>query len=81
MGQKSVGEILFISNDLKTLSIDGWYELCQGRDCWYQRCREGISLLSPFAENLCTANSQPEGGPFTGQCERPFRRAETKQDL
>ena len=31
------------SNNLKILGIDGWYELCQDRDCWYHRCREGIS--------------------------------------
>ena len=64
-----------VSNDLKVLSIDGWYELCQDRDCWYQRCREGVSQLSPYAENLCASNRQPKGGPFTCQCVRTFRTA------
>ena len=41
MGQESVG----VSSDLNILGIDRWHELCQDRDCWYQRCREGISHL------------------------------------
>ena len=64
-----------VSNDLKIIGIDGWYELCQDRNRWYQRCREGISQLSPFAENICAANNQPESGPFTCQCGRIFCRA------
>ena len=63
-----------VSDDLKLFDIDGWYKLCQDGDCWYQRCQE-ISQLSPFAENLCAANNQPKGGPFTCHCGKNFCRA------
>ena len=46
-----------VSSDLKLLGIDRWYELCQDRDCWYRRCQEGISQLSPLAGNHCAANT------------------------
>ena len=46
-----------VSNNLKILGINGWHELCQDKDCWYQRYQEGISQISPFAKNLCCQQS------------------------
>ena len=65
-----------MSGDLQAMRMkEGWYQLCQDREEWAVRCREGVSeVASCRRRNTCAANRPAQDRTFLCDCGRSFRR-------
>ena len=64
------------SADLQAIGVkEGWYQLCEDRKEWSERCRVGVEeVASSRCRNTCAANHQAQASSFRCLCGRVFRR-------
>ena len=65
-----------VSGDLQMLGLkENWYEVCQDRKEWSDRCKQELDQVAPCRKrNTCAANSQPQERSFVCVCGRTFNR-------
>ena len=65
-----------MSGDLQAIGLkENWYQLCQDRQEWFEKCREGVDEVAYWRKrSRCAANVQSQERPIVCECGRAFRR-------
>ena len=65
-----------VMRDLKAISIEDWYTVCQDRERWSSLCAVAVDEVAQCREeNTCTANRASQERNFICICGRRFRRS------